>query len=977
MLQNLLCGASAMTLLALMGAPAMAQESALGAPASAPAEAVDATIEEVVVTGTRLQTTGFTSPTPVTVVGQDQMQARGAESVLDVLQEMPSFRGMFGTGGTTGGVYAVGQGLLDLRSLGPTRTLVLVNGRRHVPTNADGTFDTNVLPTALIERVDVVTGGASAAYGSDAIAGVVNFVLNDKLEGVRGGLQYGESQRSDAGNWVGKLAAGASFAGGRGHVVVGGDYSHGEPAGTMYSRDWGRRETALIPLPPTRAAGLPALYLTDQQRWIVPPGSLVTSCVRGATPLLGAACPIGNLTFNEAGQPVPYAFGAPRSAIQMAGGGNEGYNQYRNQLLQVGTDRAAGLGQVTYDITDSVTGWAELSGGRFKVESRSADYTNFGSIVIQRDNPFLPTALAAQMDANGVSRFNLARLNYAQQGGLDVRNVNEFWEAAAGLRGVVLDDWRWTASYSNGRSTFWYRPRGLTVLPNYMAALYVVRDGAGNPVCGLVATNPMFAALPPAQRAAFASVVSAGCQPFNPFGPNAESRAALDYVAPQNIESQTIYEQQSAEASIAGSPFSTPAGDVSVAVGLEWRRASSEVKLDPTTNALVAAGAFFAGSPPLPSSGSVEVREGFAEIGAPILRDLTLVQALDLNAAVRVTDYSSSGTVTTWKLGGVWDVNDSLRIRATRSRDIRAPGISELYYRGNNLFLQATNPVTGVATQVGSSLQNNANLQPERADTWTVGAVFQPRWDWARGFRASVDYYSITVKDVISALSIDKIVNGYYLGTRPEYARFITFDAAAPAGFSRVDPQFENLNKQIVEGLDINLEYAVPLETLGAPGDLKLTAVGSHLARLETFDAGGATLDDIAGAIPKWGWTGSVNYRLDRFSTTLTARYNSSQTFNVLFQGPEDEGYNPASPTSVSRNRFPEMVYWSLQSEYSVIEGEGRQLVVYGIIDNLFDEDPPAGSFTMLSGVGSPASKLYNAYDNIGRYFKAGVRFSF
>lgn len=969
MFQKLMCSVSVAAFAGLAAAPAMAQ--------TAPASAVGETVEEVVVTGSRLQASGFTTPTPVTVIGQEQFATRGAASVLDALQEMPSFRGIFGANQTTGGTYTVGQGLLDLRSLGLTRTLVLVDGRRHVPTNSDGTLDTNVIPTALIDRVDVVTGGASAAYGSDAVSGVVNFVLNDRLEGGKGTLQYGTSQRGDAEEFVANLAFGTRFAEGRGRLILGGDYSHSDPSGTIYSRDWGRRGTALVALPATRAAGLPAQLLADDQRYAIPPGSLVTSCVRGGVFLSGAACPIGNLTFDEAGQPTPFVFGSPRGGLQMVGGGNDGYNQFRNQLLRVGTERKSGLARVSYDLTDDVTAWAQLSGGGFQVKSRTSDYVNFGSIIIQRDNPFLPAALAAQMDANGVTRFNLSRLNYAQQGGVHVANTNSFWEGSMGLRGTVFGDWKWDASYTSGRSKAWYRPQGLTVLPNYLAALYVVRDAGGAPVCGPIASNPMFAALPAAQRAAYAAVAGSGCAPFNPFGPSAESQAALNYVAPLSTESLTTYDQQSAAINLAGSPFRTWAGDASVAVGAEWRRASSDVSMSADTAALVQAAAFFAGAPPLPSQGAVEVKEGYAEIGLPLAHDLPFARAVDFNGAVRITDYSSSGTVVTWKLGATWDVTDSLRLRATRSRDIRAPGISELYYRGNAVLVSASNPLTGVGTQVAVSRVNNRDLDPEKADTWAVGFVVQPTWDWARGLRASVDYYSITLNGVISYIPVQSIINGYYLGGRTDYAKYITFDASSPAGFSRVGPVLQNLNRQVARGLDINIEYATSLERFGAPGEVKVSAVGSHLARLETFDNSGASFGDMAGSVPKWGWTANLNYRLDRFSTTLTARYNSSQTYNVQLVGPDDPAYNPASSSSISKNVFPAMVYYSLQAEYAIRDDGQRRLVLYGIVDNLFDKDPPAGSFSMLAGVGSAASTLYDPYDNLGRYFKAGLRFSF
>jgi len=944
--------------------------TAVAADPSATAADDDA-VKDIIVTGSRLQANGFTTPTPVTVIDQDQLKSRGATDVQDVLMEIPAFRGVTGARQTTGASYAVGQGLLDLRGLGPKRTLVLVDGERHVASNADGTFDTNVIPSALIDRIDVVTGGASAAYGSDAIAGVVNIVLNEKLQGIRGTMQFGTSQRWDAKEGLFNVAAGTGFAGGRGHIVFGLDYSHDDPAGTEYSRGWGRKETALISLPASRPAGTPALYLSDQQHLVAPPGSLVVSCVRGGVALAGAACPIGNLTFNGSGQPVAYNFGSPRGAFQMAGGDNDGYNQFRNQYLKVGGQRITGLAHLTYELSSNVIGFAEFSMGRSQVSSRSSDYINSGTIIIQRDNPFLPAALASQMDANGITRFNLARLNYAQQDGVQIKNEDTFWQGSAGLRGRVFNDWKWDVSYTHGNNRFWYKPQGITILPNYLAALYVVRDNIGNPVCGPIASNPMFAALSPAQRTVFAGLVSSGCVPFNPFGPTSESQAAINYVAPQNTQNLTKYFMDTASFNLAGSPFKTWAGDVSLALGGEWRRERVSVVSDPYTAALTSSNAYFAGAPPLPGSGSVSVKEGYAEIGIPLARDIPFLKSFDVNAAVRLTDYSSSGTVTAWKAGATWDIADGLRIRGTRSRDIRAPNISELYLRGNDFSISAVNPLTGATNNINSAAAANPNLKPEIAETWTVGVVLSPKW--IDGLKISVDYYSIKLKDVIARISPTNVISRYYSGQRPDYAQYFTFDASVPVGFSRLDIPYQNLNRQESRGLDINVDYRVPINRIGLPGSLRLTAVGSYLQKFETFDDVGVSLGDLAGALPKWGWNGNLNYQIGKFSTTLNVRYNSSVKYNILLTGPDLPNYNPASPTSISKNLFPAAVYFGLQAQYEIRNG----IVVYGIVDNLFDKDPPAGSFAMLSGLGGTPSSQYNPYDNIGRYFKAGVRFAF
>ena len=949
------------------------------APAASSGAVAGEALEEVVVTGTRLQAAGFAAPTPVTVMSGELIETRGFTTATDAMNELPAFRNTTGTTRGTAGSFGVGQGILDLRGLNANRTLVLVDGRRHVPNNVvgniAGTWDTNVLPVGLIERTEVVTGGASAAYGSDAVAGVVNFILNDRLEGFKATLQYGVSQESDANRYQANTAYGASFAGGRGSFIVGLDYSKADDAGGQRSRDWGRRGVFAYNLPANRAAGLPAIFIGENVTTSIPPGSLITACAQGAANL--PVCPLANLTFNNAGQPVPFQFGTNRGGIMMVGGDNTDYYFNRNQRLQVEFDRYSTLGRVNYDFTDETSGWAELSGGRFHVESNTIDYYNAGTIVIQRNNPFIPAALGAQMDAGGITRLNLARMNYAQRKGLSAGNVNQFTQAAVGMKGKIVGDWNWDGYVSSGRSEFYYRPRGLTLIPNYLAALYVVPGAGGAPTCGPIATNPMFLALPAPQRAAFTALVTPGCVPFNPFGPTAESNAAIDYVAPQSTQSLTVWEQQVAALNLSGSPFDTWAGPASLAAGIEWRDDKVKTTLSAEDTARTAASAFNAANPQA-GAGAQSVKEGFVEIGLPVLADRPAAASVDLNAAVRFTQYSVAGDVTTWKGGVTWDVNEAVRLRATKSRDIRAPNIPELFYRGNDGFAVATNPITGGSNTINTAALNNRNLKPEEADTLTVGLVLQPTW--AQGLRASIDYYNIEVKGAIGAIPFSNIVSGYFLQNRQDYAQYFTFDATAASGFTRVDSPQLNLNRQETSGVDLNLDYRLPANTFGLPGAFAVNLAASYLNNLETFDATGTSLGDQSRVIPKYRATANFNYRLGRFGTTLTSRYTSGFHYGVFFIGPDEPGYNPALPNTINDNTLPSAVYFSLQSEFALRDDGDSKVVAYVVIDNLLDKDP-GGIPSILDAIGAPAGSAvgatYNPFDPIGRYFKAGVRASF
>jgi iron complex outermembrane recepter protein len=423
---------------------------------------------------------------------------------------------------------------------------------------------------------------------------------------------------------------------------------------------------------------------------------------------------------------------------------------------------------------------------------------------------------------------------------------------------------------------------------------------------------------------------------------------------------------------IAGSPFNMWAGPFTIAVGAEWRRDKSVTTLNATNTARSLVNAFWAANPQ-PGSGAQSVKEAYAEIGVPLLKDAPFARNLDLNAAVRATDYSVAGSVTTWKVGATWDITDDIRIRATRSRDIRAPGLTELFYRGNDGFItNLPNPITGLVNPVNNASLNNPNLKPEKADTWTVGAVLQPTF--LSGFKASIDYYDINIKGVIGTIPAAIIVRDYYNNSHPEYGQFITFDAGQPSGFRRVDTPQLNLNRQKARGLDINLMYRVPF---GESQSITLSSNASRLFQLESFDPSGGSLGDLSNAIPKWRISTNLTYDSKRFSTTLTARYNSSMHYNITLVGPDSPNYNPAAANSVSNNLFPSAVYFSWQAEAKVFDEAGKKLAFFVVVDNLFDKDPPLGAFPLWNGVGANASSAFSPYDSLGRYFKAGVRFQF
>ena len=918
-------------------------------------------------TGTRLgAANGFNAPTPVSVIGAAQLDARAKGTIAESLFELPALRPTTGVGAQQRGTVNAGQALLDLRGLGRARTLVLVNGERVVGTSGDGSFDTNMIPSLMVQRVDVVTGGASAAYGSDAVAGVVNFVINREMEGVSGRAQYGISKYGDDEQYLVGLAGGSSFASGRGHITIGGEYARNKGAPNLSSRPWGRAQNAMVTLGVNRPAGTPANLITDNAQSSISPGGLITGCIRGGSALAGSACPLYGTTFNGTGQPGAFQFGSPVGSTTMVGGGNSGHWVDQYIPLGQGYERYALMGTIKYDLTDNVQAHLDVMGGRFQVASQSVFFTANGNIRINRDNPFLPTALATQMDAAGVTQLVMSRQN-EDLGGIKPTNVSSYVQGRFGLNGTFLHDWKWTADVGYGSSKFTYQADDFLILPNYFAALYAVRDASGNIVCGPLASNPMAANLTAAQKA----VIGAGCVPFNPFGANRTDQlaGAYNYIYGQSSRSER-FKRTSASINVSGSPFSTWAGPVHLAAGYEYRHDDVADTVPASIAALSAAGGFFATNF-LPGGGNVTINEGYGEVGIPLLSGKSAPGKLDLNGAVRFTNYSTSGGVTTWKIGAVYEPISAIRFRGTLSHDIRAPNIPELFIPAVEGLSVITRPDTLASGQVRTQAVSNPNLKPERADTYTFGVVLKPAGALS-GLRVSVDYFNIKIKDVIASLSVLEVVARRFGPTQDtSLDPFIVYDNSA-LGIAKIGSPLLNLNSQKTNGVDFDVQYRLPDFGIGL---LDLSVNGTYTHQLETFDRNGASVGgNLAGesrGVPKWRMTFNLAHDLGRFNTILTARYNGPFKYRNDLVDPGDPGYDPAKSNSVNDNHLPASVYFSLTENVRLTSHRDGPTAFF-IIDNLLDKDPPFGSYLPLSAIFG-----YNPFDPLGRSYKVGVRFKY
>jgi outer membrane receptor protein involved in Fe transport len=620
------CPANAQSLAQSTG-PAQDVSGAAAVPASeAVGEAPQAEGEDIVVTGSRIANLGSVAPTPVTAVSADTLLASQPSTIAAGLNNLPALTQQGGpavNSGTTGG----GQNFLNLRGLGQTRTLVLLDGKRFVSSTADSRVDTNLLPTGLISRVDVVTGGASAAYGSDAVTGVVNFVLDRRFTGVKADVSTGISQRGDNVEYRGVVTAGTAFDSGRGHIV--GSVEYFENQGVEGdARDFRRAGDAFV----TIAGTTPVRQRASQVRTTATYGGLI---VTGNGGTAAANASFQGIQFGPGGSLLPYDYGSlvvGRGTATGQQSGGDGVNTVVLQQIVRPLTRGTAFVGADYDLTDRLNVYAQGSYGYTRTVYDALTTANIGSFAftIRNDNAFLPAELRSRMAAAGVTSLTMTRFA-GERGAAVSDNRNET------LRGLIGADWKFggltlSGYYTHGTNLNVNPLYNNQITANIARAVDAVVDPATQQiVCRSTLSNP-----------------SNGCVPYNPFGAGSPSAASLDYVNGTSLY-RARNTQDVASLSLSGQLAELWAGPLSFAIGGEYRDESVVV----TTNALSAAGAFrLANSSPY--RGSYNIKEAFAEIDLPLLRDTVFARALSVNAAVRHADYSTVGGATTWKVGGSW-----------------------------------------------------------------------------------------------------------------------------------------------------------------------------------------------------------------------------------------------------------------------------------------------------------------------------------
>lgn len=949
--------------------PAWAQDEPAPAASEEPAaeEAADQEqVEgEILVTGSRLGRTSFNSPTPVNVIGQARIQDLNITNVGDALNQIPSFRPIAGPTTTQQRSSAnIAGRTLDLRGLGAVRTLTLVDGRRHVASGDDGTFDLNAIPSIMVARSEVVTGGASAAYGAGAVAGVVNLILDAGFSGVKAEATYGISELGDARKIYGAFAAGTGFAGGRGHIVVGGEYADEGGVGSINTRDWSRRYRDFIPNPffntnPALSNGLPANIGIDNVRTSYTPSGTIQ-----------VVHPLQGMQFDSNGNLVPFQFGslyntAKPSALMVGGDPSiTDYYSANGPPFVVPTEHLSLLGHLDFELSGAVTfsaevGYAKVNGGPTGSNPRSDAN---GAIRILRDNAYLTADTAAKMDAANVTFLPISRVNN-EVGSNTYSSTNTIWHAFAGLKGELGSSWRWDAYYQFGQTKGLQSNSKSRLEQRFKDSIDAVRVTAANVgtsglaigsiVCRTTLTNP-----------------TNGCIPSNIMGADKMDPAAVAWINTIAWSDRT-FTDHTLSANLRGTLFDNWAGPVLVAAGVEYRTNSSEGDNDPNSKlALFSQQAWTQ----LPST-TQKVTEGYLELNLPVFTDWVLGKSLELDGAVRRTHYSISGDATTWKLGAVYKINDEYMFRVTRSHDIRAPSPAELNPNRSILNGQITDPKYNVRYFVSNYSGGNPDLQLEKADTFTVGAVFQP--GWIPNFKLSVDYYNIKVEGAIDIPTADLAVAICRAGTNPGICTLGTDVNGNPDRILALYATYQNISELRAEGFEIVANYSQDLASVASflSGDLNIMVNGSYVSTLSIAlpDGTKRELSNWTGntglaasilGVPRWRSDAVITYSQPRYSVTAHMGYIPSGLLNPAWIGPEQEGYSPYLPNSVNYNHVSSRFYLDLNARVKLF----KEVELFGGIKNLLDTDPPPE--IRLNG-----NPLY--FDPVGRAYTVGLRANF
>lgn len=1014
----------------------------------------------IVVTGSRIRRPNLESAVPITSVSTEELTSRGEVSLGDALNKLPALRSTFSQANSTTSIGTAALSILDLRGLGTSRTLVLVNGRRIV-TSQPGTFtvDVNTIPVDLIDRVDVVTGGNSAVYGSDAVAGVVNFVLKRNYEGVKVRGQVGVSNYSDRSNKFASVVAGQNFADGKLNITGAFEYSKSDPVFFSdrrylgaYTGPSGFYTSEITTAPNRNFDGIPNTTFWDNRNGTIPGimfgnistgGYVLTSCpaptatngTRVGLVCTGQTTPTGGrISYNYAFMPDgSLAKDVPYFDNRAIGGGVFGglsATGLENAMLLPGLERYEGNIFLNGDISPAFKPFAEATFVRINATQQSTQPTFVASTlspVFSINNPFLtPSARATLVSllAPGATTFTMQRFNN-DLGTRAENHERETYRAVVGARGELSNtgNINYEVSLNYGHTHTYYQTGGNVLVANFNKAAKAVRDANGNIVCAVNAD-------------AITTNDDPACSPLDLFGYGAESAAAKNYVLYTSSRVQKATEVDGV-AFISGDSsglFRLQGGPVGFSIGTEYREESASSIYDPVT----ASGATFLNAFQPFTPPKEKIAEAFGELRVPILANLKFVKELTAEGAARYSHYNTT-------VGGVWAYNAGLtyspflglRFRGDFARSVRAPTLSDTYAAATQTFANGltdpcdqpggtnssnnitTNPnrarncaAAGIPTTItyvdnsgNPTIQpwtnvpqsgvlginsGNAGLKAEQGNSYTIGAVATP--SFVPGFALTVDYWHIKVKNVISGLTGQQIINRCYddpTGINNEFCAAISRQSSTNplingvfAGQStRTLPNLNTINFPTTGNAFVNQPYnfaallrrGVDFDasyTHRLPGDVRMSfrTILTLLLQSENFSY--LTQPDRSDKIdetfgdPRWRASWNANFDWKKWGIEYSGTYVGRQTILSWETQFSHQGRGPTNPDARPIKWYPSQITHNVRVNFDPVS----YLRIYLGVDNIGNKLPPYD----LSGIeaGSP-------YDPTGRYFYGGVEARF
>ena len=909
----------------------------------------EATEQRIVVTGSKLKRLGAIAPNPMTVITGSDIQNAGITNVGELLNKLPSSNVGISPETSNNTIFANGLNKTSLRGLGSSRTLVLVNGRRFVGGSAGSSaVDLNSIPTATIDRIEVVTGGASAVYGSDAIAGVVNIITRKLTDGVELDASYTKPSQNGGEKAQLSFTYGTAFAEDKGTMIFNVTANDAKQI-----RDSDRDFTALPMYGVYNADdtgdsdGIPQRLAWEGVRrlnWLNYPGVFFG----------GAA---GKYTFDDSGNLKVFDEGSgPVTTHSREGnyctGSCDGWNPVDTSIIATPVERKVFSFSSNYNISDDINLIAELTYANTEANGESTPVFH-RNVPILSGNPFIKDDLRTVMTDAGMSQIGLYRMT-SEFGNRKYNQDRTTKRYVFGVEGALSYDWNFSAYYQKGElkdETLW---TGQTITARWEQALDAVLDN-GNIVC---------------------RDQSNGCVPLNILGRNQASQAALDWVSTAaGRTSKTTQEVLSVV--VDGDLFTMPAGVMSVAFGAEYREETSSTDPD---QALIDGSIF--GNESLPMKGEFDVTEFSFETSIPLVSDTFLVNSLSLELAYRYMDYSSAGSHDAWKAGINWDVNEDFKFRATSSRSVRAPNVGELFAPQGQTYEsfsdvcrasdidQGNSPANRQANcrtaniPVGWSPsadwdkgnhpgynQGNINLKPEQSDDYTVGFVYTP--SYVEDLTITVDYWGFEIEDAINSLDIDTSVRYCYDSENLNNLFCEQFRRSANFDIDWFVQQSLNLASYETSGTDFEANYIIDMMDAGA---LRLNFITTYLQEFEYNPTGfEEDIDVDVGEYtnPRWKARATFGWSYDELYVQMLGRYHhSSVTAN--HRTAEDYDYVDISSNTV----------WDLSGSYNITEDFQVRL---GVL-NIFDKAPPRNP-VVYDGAGY--------YDTVGRAPFIGVNYKF